>query len=807
VIEKPQIQTEAGIVMKHIRDLNEVLKVADGNFADSTLEILPSGVFVLTIDVAGKVNVLKKTVLQELDRRADQIEIICNQEDVGAGLIICSGKANNFIAGADIGEIDALQNLAISEAYAATEYGKKVLARLSVRGIKIPTVAAIHGACKGGGMELALWCDYRIATVDPLTQLELPEVKLGVMPGFGGCVLLPQVMGDTLAAVEFATRGVSVSAQEALKRRLVNEVVAPDALMKRAEEVLLTGAWTMTHQAAGNEDREAGASFFLAFMRSLTTAKAGHLIQEALKDAGIFVLRNCSGKTGRKKFARGVVSEVARKSKGYIAPAKAAEMILRSIDMPFAAALEYESTLFAELSQSQASKNMVDVFLDRSRAKKLPAGIVAGTVKEIGVVGAGVMGREIAFEAACSDAINEVVMVDIFPKSLENAMVEIARLVEGRFKEGKLSADGKTRVLGKISTSTEYTALANCDAVIEAVRETVEDKAQCYHQIDHVMMAFDALSGEENKKVYWIFSNTSALPLSLLSQSVRYPERFAGLHFFNPVSKMGLVEVGKAEASSMEAIATGMGVASMLGKLPIPCSDSPGFIVNRILAPYILVTTWLLARGISPSAIDKAMLDLGMPMGPVTLLDQVGLDIVSSVSDSMHKAYGERLSRPDQKVDVIGWLVSSGQLGKKSGAGIYLWENGSTVRDAKTRLPKINPRLIEAFPEFGKRNMAVESIQEYLLMAIVNEAIRALEDNVVSESYLIDLAFIFATGFPPSLGGPLRYADQKGVRALCELSKDIQLGGDTNDSWRANYKPSKLFLEHNCSRDNFYPAQ
>lgn len=786
-------------VMKHVHDVNTALNEPGGNFASTVLELLPAGVFVLTIDVPGKVNLLKKAVLEEIDRRIDQIDALCDSEgDLAHGLIIRSGKPGNFIAGADVQEIDAIQNMSIVEAYEASEYGKKVLGRLGMRGIKIPTVAAIHGACQGGGMELALWCDYRIATNDPLTQLGLPEVRLGLLPGFGGCVLLPQVMGDVLAAAEFATRAASVGAQEALRKGLVNEVVDAESLLARATEVLMTGKWNMSHQLDENE-AESEKTSLLSSLRSLSGAK----LSEKLKEAGIFVLRNYAGKAGRKQFAASAVAEVKKKSKGYIAPAKAADVIMRSIEMPFEAALKYESAVFAELCLSQESRNMVDVFHDKSRAKKIPDGIIAGTVKSLGVVGAGVMGREIAFEAICSEAFSQVVLVDIFQKSLDSALIEIARLVDSRIREGKLKAEERNCLLGKLITSVEYSALAVCDAVIEAVRETVEDKSNCYRQIDTVM----ASRAGGSEKVYWIFSNTSALSLNVLSQSVSHPERFAGLHFFNPVSKMALVEVASHTGCAPEAVATGMDIAAKLGKLPILCTDSPGFIVNRILAPYILITSWLLAKGVSPHLIDKAMLDLGMPMGPATLLDQVGLDIVASVSDSMFKAYGERMSRPGEAVDVIGWLTAKGQLGKKSGAGIYLWKNGSTVRDSKTRLPVVNPQLQEAFSGFGKTNMVSESIQEYLLLSIVNEAIRALEDNVVLEPYLIDLAFIFATGFPASLGGPLRLADQRGVRTCCELSQDIQWGGTPDDSWRANYEPADLFIAHSRTRDNFYPVR
>lgn len=787
--------------MKTNQELNAELNTPDGSFVSTSLKLLPKGVFVLTIDVPGKVNLLKKAVLQEIDRRLDQIQSLCDDEqEAGAGLIICSGKPGNFIAGADVQEIDTIQEMTIADAFDAAEYGKKVLGRLGMRGIEIPTVAAIHGACQGGGMELALWCDYRIATSDPITHLGLPEVRLGILPGFGGSVLLPQVLGDAVKAVEFATRGASVGAKDALEMGLVHEVVDSEQLLERAEAVLMTGDWVCEKEHEAREEDEPETSSLLETLRSFASESWGG----RLKDAGIYVLRNYSGKMGRRQFADGVIAEVKKKSKGYIAPVKAAEVMMRSQELSFADALRYESAIFAELAMSQASRNMVDVFQDKSRAKKFPDGVLPHPVSVLGVVGAGVMGREIAFEAIVSSSFSRVVLVDIFQKSLDQAVIEIAALVDGRIKEGKLKADEKPQIMSKLAISTEYAALSSCDAIIEAVRETVEDKVNCYRQIEEALSASE--SSADEGRVYWIFSNTSALPLTRLSESLKHKQRFAGLHFFNPVSKMALVEVGKSEHSSPQAIATAMDIAAKLGKLPIVCSDSPGFVVNRILAPYILVTSWLLAKGVSPHVIDKAMLDLGMPMGPATLLDQVGLDIVASVSDSMFRAYGERMARPDAQQDIVGWLLESGQLGKKTGAGIYLWENGSTVKDAKTRLPKINPRLLEHFGGMAKRNMAVESVQEYLLLAIVNEAIRALEDEVVAEPYLIDLAFIFATGFPPSLGGPIRLADQRGVRALFDLSEDLSVA-DSDEPFRANYAGCALFAEHSASRDNFYSSR
>lgn len=755
------------------------------------LESLPSGVRVLYLDVPGKVNVLKKAVLDELSRRLDEIKSIPGL----AGLIFASGKPHHCIAGADVNEIDAVQEQSIGAAYDATEYGKAVLRKF--RGLGVYSIAAIDGACQGGGLEAALWCHFRVAAKHIKTVLGLPEVLLGVFPGFGGAVLVSEVM-DLLDAVDFVTKGKSIGAVEAWKRGLVDEVVAPDELIARAEAIVLSGK---VNRFVKPKKKDDGLVKKIAAILHGPKSEAG---SQAIKELSMLVLGKYTGKKGRAMLGKRVVAEVKKKSKGYRSPAVAAQVIMRSPDMDFEKALKLESALFAEMAQTQASKNMVDIFLDTSRAKKFPPGVKPGLIKVVGVGGAGAMGKEIAFEAAFSDDIEGVVLYDIFAEALPRAMADIEALFDARIRDGKMDPADKAAKLAKITTSCDIAAFAVCDAIVEAVRETYEAKWEFYAGVDGVMAARD-----NPEKPYWLFSNTSAKSLAKLASKVAFPERFCGLHFFNPVSGMRLVEVPMPEGASPECEATAIQLASMMGKLPIVCADQPGFIVNRILGAYMVVTVWLLSLGVSASDIDKAMLDIGMPMGPVTLMDHVGLDIVASVANSLHEAFGERMARPRAESDVVAILMANGLLGKKGKdtRGVYVWKDGRQVKDEKSKLPLINPFLKEAFPLLGTKRMSKEAIAAYLLTVIHNEAVRALQDKVVRETYLLDLAFIYGTGFPPSLGGPIRHIDQLGVRTVFSLSSDIAHGHDTEgNGWRANFVPCELFAQHNASRLNLYSA-
>ncbi len=763
------------------------------------IETLDSGVKVLYLHVAGKVNILKMAVLEELS--ATFVEL--KNDPTFIGLIFASDRPDMFIAGADIGEIDKLQEGFEFEAYNLTQRGKKILSMLSNMGA--PTVAAIDGGCSGGGMELALWCKFIVITDNPKAEVRLPEAGLGLIPGFGGCVLAARRMNDLVAAAKFVATGASMSAQEAWKAGLVDKVVRKEDLIACAEQIVLTG-------------KVSGVAPTTNALVSFAKTVKGLINSKTRKEAIASVL--ASSRKGRKVLMSKIVAETKRKGKGYISPAEAVKVLIKSIDMPLDKAMELESQVFAQmccghvsdpalpikirLTSGQISRNLIDVFLDKSRVKKSPDGVKAGEVKVVGVVGgAGAMGKEIGYVAAFSHAFETVVLIDVKQEYLDKALTDIGKLFDYQVKSGKLTAKAKAAKMSKFVTSTDYAALAPCDAIIEAVRENIKDKHEAYGKID--------AAKANSTKPYWIFSNTSALGLSELAEGTAHPEWFAELHYFNPVSMMPLVECGKAAKTDAVTMATGIALASAMGKLVVPCHDKPGFIVNRILGPELIMIVWLLSYGVPPKDIDKAMLAAGFRIGAVELMDKVGLDIVTSVAESLYKAFGERLALPADGVNVLKALVSQGHLGMKSQKGFYLWNGDKPVFDAKAKCNVLNPVVLDAFPHLALgrdsdtdvlKRWSKEAILELLFGVMANEALRVLEDGVVDEPYMIDLAMIFGIGYPAFLGGPLRNTDREGVVTCHDLFMDIAKSGP--ETWRQNLLPCKLLEEHNASRENIY---
>jgi 3-hydroxyacyl-CoA dehydrogenase/enoyl-CoA hydratase/3-hydroxybutyryl-CoA epimerase len=798
-----------------------------------------SGVKVLSLHVPGKVNVLKMSVMERLYEALSKLK---NDGDGFKGLIITSSNPDSFIAGADINEIDKLQEGSEYDAYKLCQRGKEILRLLKDLGA--PTVAAIDGSTSGGGLELAMWCNYILISDNPKSEVSLKEVQLGLIPGFGGCVLAARRMYDLLEAVKFVATGSAMSGNEAWKAGLVDEVVQRDRLIERAEEVLLTGKVNRAQPKTSMSSTLEVAKGLLD-TKSRTSAVAGLLAKS---------------RKGRRLLVKQAVSDTRRKGKGFISPAEAVKVVIKSVDMPFNEALDFESQVFAKmccgaftdpatpfkirLTSSQISRNLVDVFLDKSRVKHVSGLSRPGSISVVGVVGAaGAMGKEIGYVAALSDAVEHVVLVDIKQEFLERALGDIGKLFDRLVTTGRLTREAKAEKMAKIVISTDYSALSPCSVVIEAVRENIPDKLASFARIDEAKA--------DCTEPYWIFSNTSALPLGELALGTKHPERFGGLHFFNPVSMMPLVECVEAFHTDRSTLATALALASAFGKVGIACRDKPGFIVNRVLEPVIIAIVWLMSMGVPPRDIDKAMLDAGFPMGGATLMDKVGLDIVASVAATLHKAFGERLSLPDSSVDVLTHLVQSGSLGMKSGKGIYLWQNGKPVFDSERKCNVINPELLEAFPrlELDRDGHSVllkrwsrEAILEIIFGIMGNEALRALEDGVVDEPYKIDLAMIFGAGYPAFLGGPLRNIDREGVVVFHDLSLDIaksvpsvrlfgheaesvkavdsvdgtevvEADGATeanadsahsSEPWRLNFLPGELLRLHNETRRNIY---
>lgn len=751
-----------------------------------TVENHESGVAIIWFNSPGKVNLLSQAALGELDVIVDRLAA---DKDC-RGVIIASAKSRSYIAGADVNEIGQLQSLSAKASYDLTMNAKGILSKLSNLGV--PTLALINGACKGGGLELALWCTFRIAIADGAVVMGLPEVKLGIIPGFGGSVLLPRLI-DTVKAVTMIASGSDVTAAEAWKIGLVDEIVPLEGSLDRAIAILL-GARVL--RAAASKPQGGFAERAVAQLLN---------VNKGYSPVGWkgFVAKQAQGAP-----AKQVLAQVKKQAGVYMAPVAAATVAIRTLTMAMQEALEYESAVFSERVTSSQSANLVALRLNSSRAKKLSSTSPAYNVTDLAVIGSGVMGREIAFEALCADAINSVVLVDIKEEFLEKAGAEIGKLMAARVRSGKYTVSEGESKLRKLKTSVSYDAIINCQAIVEAVPEVEAIKFSTYAQIDAVMATRVVATP------YFIYSNTSALNLEHLAAHVANPANFCGMHFFNPVSQMGAVEIPAIDSTNAETISTAIAIVNALGKLPIPCTNYPGFIVNAILGASLSMAANLMAMGVSPLAIDKAMLNFGMPMGPCTLMDYVGLDVVSSVAKTLGEAHGARLKVPS--LDLVGLLVGQGHLGRKSGEGIYQWKDGKVVKDAKTRKPKLSVAytLVTTSLEAGlsaagktPAKMADQALQELIVGAMQNEALRVLQAGVAAEPFIIDLAFVTCTGFTPALGGPLRYIDQIGVKTFADLSSDIAIGASQpGQEWRANFEPCALLKEHAQSRTNIYPV-
>lgn len=708
------------------------------------LKILASGVAVITLDLPEKkMNLLSEGLMNELNETLTQVR--ANNEV--RGLVIISGKEDNFIAGANLEEIREFQYKSAPEAAEKCERVKCVLDKIATA--PYPTVAAINGICLGGGVELTLAAKYRVASSDRKTKIALPEVKLGFIPGWGGTVRLPHVVGIQ-KAIELVTTGAEVDAKKAWRMGLVDEVVEKAELLKRAEEIAL------------------GA-------KPKRSTKA--LKQKAMD----FLLEG--NPIGRNVLKSQATKLVRSKSKGYLAPNEAVKVIFKSVEKGVGPeAMLFESNTAATLVGTQVSRNLMNIFFAQDKSKKMPENFNPSiVVKKVGVLGAGAMGHGIA--QAALYAGYDVVLKDIKQEELDKGVAGIRALFDGLVKRGKMSAGECEAIMAKLKPTLDYADMAECDLVVEAVAEVMFVKKLVRADLEKAIA-----------KPFIFATNTSSLSVTEMTRAhepanekqkalpaARNPENVVGLHFFNPVHKMPLVEVVRGETTSEETAAVAKAFAMKLGKTTVVTADSPGFVVNRILTPYMLETVRLLEQGVPAHDIDKAMKAWGMPMGPLELMDEVGLDICAHVVDTMHGAFGERFAPPA----ILAEIKAKKLLGKKGDKGVYLWKDGKKVFDKKTKKYVLNQELVDAV-KAPKSPKHVTEIQDRLVLAMVNEAARCMQEGVVTEASQLDLAMIFGTGFAPFRGGVLRYADQEGIKlAVQKLTWLSKVAGE-------NYVPAEV---------------
>jgi 3-hydroxyacyl-CoA dehydrogenase/enoyl-CoA hydratase/3-hydroxybutyryl-CoA epimerase len=674
-----------------------------------------NGLATVVFDAPGRrVNLWSYETLEELEQVLAEL---AGRGDLAA-IVFVSGKPDTFIAGADIEMLASVRSS--DEARALARRGQAVFQRLA--DLSFPTVAAIHGACVGGGLEFALACSFRIASDDDGTRLGFPEVQLGIIPAWGGTQRTPRLIG-LQRALSLILTGDRVAAGRARRMGLVDRVV-PAAYLADAS-------------------REAA----LAAVRGRRVASGGH---DSL--AGFLLDGNPLGRRVVLSQARKRVRD--RTGGYYPAPLAAIDVIEIGLSRGMEAGLETEATAVAELFDTPAARNLMWLYLRREAAKDPPPG-EAREVSRIGIIGAGVMGGAIAEVAAYRGL--EVRLKDVALDRVADGLAHAARIARRAERKGVLSPRETRDLMNRISGTVSYVGFGRVDLVIEAV---VEDPAVKRRVLDEAERA-------ATRAV--LATNTSSLRVDDLATALTEPQRFGGLHFFNPVEKMPLVEIVRGTRTSDDTIATLHAFSVRLGKIPVIVRDGPGFWVNRLLMPYLNEAAHLWAEGVALEDLDGALETFGLPMGPLALLDEVGLDVAAKVGLVLERAFPDRM-RPHP---LLQRLTSEGRLGKKGNRGFYLYEEGERKgpdKSLRTALGLVVPQEATVYDD--------EYLIARCLYPMVNEAARALTDRIVASPDDGDLALVMGIGWPPFRGGLLKWADDVGVARIVERLDEWAAGID-----------------------------
>jgi 3-hydroxyacyl-CoA dehydrogenase/enoyl-CoA hydratase/3-hydroxybutyryl-CoA epimerase len=631
----------------------------------------------------------------------------------------------------------------VAEASALSRQGQAGFDRLDA--LEKPVVAAIHGACLGGGLEWALACDYRLATDSPKTTLGLPEVQLGLLPGAGGTQRLPALIGAQ-AALDLILTGKNLKAKKALKLGVVDEVV-PTPILK---QVALQRALEL---ASGKlkVQRKRGLAPALAQSKTLPAIFKGLTNKEAWAELALE-----ENPLGRKVLFDQAKKQLLKKTRGkYPAPEKALEVVRIGLEKGMKAGLEAEAAAFGELVMTDVSKRLVEIFFATTALKKdngvADPKVKPREVKKIGMLGGGLMGAGIAYVSSALQGV-PVRIKDKDDAGAGRALAHVRGLYDERVRRRSLSQREAEKQLALVTATTDYSGFKQADLVIEAVFEDLSLKHQMVKDIERVCGP---------KTIF--ASNTSSIPITEIAKASARPENVIGMHYFSPVNKMPLLEIITHAGTSPEVTATCVEVGKKQGKTVIVVNDGVGFYTSRILAPYMNEAAFLLAEGADIAELDRALVDFGFPVGPITLLDEVGVDVAAKVAKIMHTAFGDRMLAPDT-TDV---LVKDGRLGRKASKGFYLYENGKKG-EVDTSIYALTPQGKDR-KRFDRAEMA-----ERCVLQMVNEAIRCLGEGILRSPRDGDIGAIFGLGFPPFLGGPFRYADAQGHGRILERTEHFQ---------------------------------
>jgi len=674
---------------------------------------ISENVAVITFDKPdAKANTLSLSVIAEFEAILANLK---SRQDL-KGLILRSGKPGMFIAGADLKELGAADPNKPEIIRGLIQRGLAIPA--AIESLPFPTAALIDGPCLGGGLEVALGFDLRLAGTHPKVEIGLPEVKIGLIPGWGGTQRLTRLIGPSQAA-ELICSGESVRASRAKELGIVFDVVPSEQLEAEArrllEDLSTSGAWR------ADRERRRQPLGLTEDQKHFTFAVARAMVLE--------------------------------KTKGQLpAPIAALDAIEKGCNRPLDEGLVFETEAMVPLVGSPISKALIAVFFMNQKLAKDPgvadASIQPTKVTRVGVLGAGIMGSGIA--AAHVRKGIPTLILDSNPQALEKGLNQIAAGLKALADKGRMRPEDVVAALARLGAVASLGCLADCDVVIEAIVENEEAKTNLYRQLEPVLRA-DAI----------LASNTSTISISRMAKVLQRPERFAGMHFFNPVDRMPLVEVIRGDQTSDATVVTLVALAKQIGKTPIVVKDSPGFLVNRILFPYMNEALVLLEEGADLRMVDKAATDFGMPMGPITLYDVVGLDTALFAGRVIQAAFPERTVISN----LLDELVALGRLGQKSGAGFYKYPKGLKGED--------DPSMIAILAKHRRqtRTFTSEELQQRLFLPMVTEASRVLAEGIVRDPVDLDMGLILGIGFPAWRGGLLRWADSVGIS---QVVKDLQ---------------------------------
>jgi 3-hydroxyacyl-CoA dehydrogenase/enoyl-CoA hydratase/3-hydroxybutyryl-CoA epimerase len=706
---------------------------------------LISGVAVITIDLPGEpVNKVNRQLKDEFVALFDRLERDLN---VRAAVLI-SGKKDSFIAGADIEEF--LQLKSADEAQRLSHEGQLLLD--SIHAQRTPLVVAIHGACMGGALELSLAADYRIATDHPKTVLALPEVQIGLIPGAGGTQRLPRLIG-VRAALDMILTGKNVRAKKAMQIGLVDELVHPSILRK----VSIQRALEIAEGTRKHERHKGGVT--------------GFLLDE--------------NPAGRRVVLKKAREETLKKTRGnYPAPLAAIDAVAAGYSGGPSHGYREESRLFGEMAMTSVSRQLISIFFATNALKKDPGVELTERepppeilpIEKLGILGAGFMGAGIASIAIQQGTL--VRMKDADHGRVAKGFAAVRDVVKERLTRRQITKVQYSDTMSLLGGTIDYSGFGSADLVIEAVFEDINVKHEVLRE------------AEAEMKPSAIFaSNTSTIPITRIAEVAARPDRVLGMHFFSPVHKMPLLEVITTEETDTDVTASAVAYGKKLGKTVIVVKDGPGFYVNRILTPYINEAGRMLDQGASIDAVDNALLDFGFPVGPITLVDEVGLDVGSKAGKIMYEAFGERFAPPSSMQAV----VAAGRYGRKAKKGFYLYdEEGKKGEVDQSVYSLLAPAARETTSKSGqaetRAQFSAAEIQQRTILPMLNEAARCLDEGVIRSPRDGDIGAVFGFGFPAFRGGPFRYIDAVGAAEVVRQLEEL------NDRFPGRFEPAELLV-------------